>query len=244
MRLHSVIVVFAILSFSNQLEGREWTDSTGRHRCEAELVARKGDKVWFKDAAGGRRFVDLRRLSAADQAFVLENERGTAEASARARTTSNKPALAVNATKLTAGTEVNHALFKLAGWSYCTPWYCDQPFHPHPSPPTPPLPDVGKRIYCGSWSTWHLIHPQTGTSGGTGSYLLSEGGAIVRHLVLLKFRTSDRTYWYFDADDANPGFKYWRFSNLAAWPDSYEVDFSADGTNWFVYEYCGVKLPR
>lgn len=255
MRLHTTFVLLAAIAmFSTSAEAREWSDSTGRHRTEAELVKHEDDKVWFKDTAGRSRSVDFERLSAADQAYVMEHERQSAnqEPSVKKqdlvvntlsyRIGQQRPAAKRMATKLTANAQAATSLFKLAGWSYCTSANCHHP-HPHPpAPPKPPLPKYGKRIYHGGWSTWHLVRLQNGPTGGTGSYLLTEGGAIVRHLVLLKYVNEDRTYWYFEADDPKPGFKYWRFSNLVV-GSCYRVEYSADGKTYYVYEYCRVKLP-
>ncbi len=253
MRLHSVVAIVAVLSFASSLEGREWTDSTGRHRTEAELVKRVGDKVWFKDTAGSSRSVDFQRLSAADQAFIIKHERQDAKhPTGRKRGLvvntlgyrQVKPVAATGNSQLAAAT--NTSVFKLTGWSHCTPWYCHHP-HPHPPPPPKPLPVPSKRIYCGHWSTWHLVlQQQQGAISGTGTYLITlPNGAVVRHLVLLNYEDNADGFLRYSAVAPLPdhGIPHWRFANSVVGPCWYRVEWSMNGTVWYFYEYCRVKLP-
>jgi type II secretory pathway pseudopilin PulG len=254
MRLHSVVAIVAILSSASALQGREWTDSTGRYRTEAELVKREGNTVLFTDTLGHRRSIDFQRLSAADQALVVEHERQRAERVAAGK----KKELIVNTLTYRQVTPVpstdnsqlaaaaNSSVFKLTGWSCCTPWYCDYP-HPHPpAPPKPPLPVPSKRIYCGHWSTWHLVFPNDGNVSGSGTYLITlPNNGVVRHLVLLNNVAGPGPYLYYDAVPPLPpsGIPHWRFANSAVGSCWYIVEWSMDGTTWNFYEYCRVKLP-
>jgi thiol-disulfide isomerase/thioredoxin len=53
-------------------ETRTWTDSTGKHKIEAELLSTKGGKVRLRRDDGKEITIALDRLSEEDQAFVKE----------------------------------------------------------------------------------------------------------------------------------------------------------------------------
>lgn len=58
---------------SNTYAGlRTWTDDTGEHKLEAELVEVQDGKVRLRTADGGLKVVPLERLSAADQEYVKQ----------------------------------------------------------------------------------------------------------------------------------------------------------------------------
>lgn len=252
MRLHVAIAMVGVLSTVTSLYAREWTDRTGRHRTEAELVGREGDRVVFVDRSGRRRVTAWDRLSLTDQEFVLQSEHDRQAAG------SKKPGLVVNTLGYrrvqpvsaagptpVAAAAANKSVFKLTGWSHCTPWYCH---HPHPpKPPKPPLPVPSKRIYCGKWSTWHLVLQAAGQVSGSGTYLITlpPPAGIVRHLVLLEYVGTNPGAIVYKAVAPLPpsGIPYWRFSNSAVGSCWYQVHWSMNGTTWNFYEYCQVKLP-
>ncbi|MEX2168374.1 MAG: redoxin family protein [Pirellulales bacterium] len=68
---------------------RTWTDKTGKHKTEAELVEATADSVVLKLSDGKTKTVLLDRLSEADQKFVAEH---LAAKSADEKDTSTKPA--------------------------------------------------------------------------------------------------------------------------------------------------------
>jgi len=72
MSKRSVLVSFAafVLTIPGIADGREWVDSSGRFRIEAELVKVEGEKVSLRKADGEVIVVPIDRLSDADQKFV------------------------------------------------------------------------------------------------------------------------------------------------------------------------------
>ncbi len=66
----SVLVVFCLLSLRPAL-AREWTDDTGKHTMEAELLRVEDDTVHFKKNDGTTVKVPLNKLSKADRDFAL-----------------------------------------------------------------------------------------------------------------------------------------------------------------------------
>ena len=72
MRLFlSVLVVFCLFSLRPAL-AREWTDSSGTHKVEAELVKLDGEVVHLKKTDSTIVKVSLNKLSTEDQAFVRQ----------------------------------------------------------------------------------------------------------------------------------------------------------------------------
>lgn len=67
----SVLVVFCLLSLRPAL-ARTWTDSSGTHKVEAELVKLDGEIVHLKKADGTIIKVTLDRLCPDDQKFVRQ----------------------------------------------------------------------------------------------------------------------------------------------------------------------------
>jgi hypothetical protein len=251
MRLHIGALVVVVL-VSTSLEAREWTDASGQYRREAELLGREADLVYFQDALGNRLRVGFNRLSVADQQFILASEQAgnvpANQPAVEAKTLGFRRVVASRTAAKTSDSapaaDTKTSLFKLTGWSCCTPWYC---YHscptPIPHPPTPPLPNFGKRIYCGKWSTWHLVRLNPNLTGGTGDYLLGgPGGTVVRHLVLLKFFGLIGGDWVFQANDPTPGYFFWRFGRSVVGSCWYRVEYW-NGAAWVLYEHCSVKLP-
>jgi hypothetical protein len=233
--------------------GREWTDITGQYRREAEFVRRDGGRVWLIDAAGHHLSVELRRLSLADQALVAELESGNA-----GRRAAKRPMAIETLAYRTAARELGLSVpdsqaestgrpFRLADW--CSSGHCYVHPHPHPHPPhppCPPLPVPSKRIYHGCWSTWHLVTQVPKTVGGTGSYLITLGGTVVRHLVLLEYVGPSNSSLHYRAVGPLPAgaIPNWRFSNVSHDCCWYAVEWSMNGTDWYFYEWCRVKLPQ
>ena len=68
---------------------REWVDSTGKHRVNAELVAVRGDKVVLETADGRIISIPIARLSSPDRRFL--QERSTAKSDANPASTPAQP---------------------------------------------------------------------------------------------------------------------------------------------------------
>jgi hypothetical protein len=69
-----------LLLLAAVVSGREWTDSTGKFRTQAEFIELKEGKVHLQKQDGKVLVVPLERLSAADQAYVQERIRAKAPA--------------------------------------------------------------------------------------------------------------------------------------------------------------------
>src|SRR5256885_1360485 len=81
MDMRSPIVVgvllaclMGLLGLLSLAEGREWTDTTGKFKIEAELVAVRNGKVILEKPDGSVITVPLDKLSANDQAFLKAKE--------------------------------------------------------------------------------------------------------------------------------------------------------------------------
>lgn len=256
MRLHTLVTVVAALWFSiSSLQGREWTDNTGQIRREAEFVKRDGSTVWFKDPDGRSRSAEFDRLSAADQAYIMERERPIAN-----RANGTKPGLvattlsyrrasgtadtADSPTKMTTLKAAAPTLMKLTGWSGCTPWYCYRSYTsdiPHSSTPSQ---DTGKRIYCGHKSTWHLVSQKIGEIGGTGAYWLTDPNGYCRHyLALLRCWYNTAPYLGYQRVGSPGGITYWLFDNAPINKFRYNV-YYWNGTTWVYYDCCYREIPN
>lgn len=69
MGIH-VVSLLVVLACAAEAEVRTWTDATGNHSVQAELVEVKNGRVHLRKADGGLAAVPLARLSAADREYV------------------------------------------------------------------------------------------------------------------------------------------------------------------------------
>ncbi|MFK8115132.1 MAG: SHD1 domain-containing protein [Rubripirellula sp.] len=74
-----LLVLFTVVCGPS--DGREWVDSTGKFRIEADLVALRGDKVILETEAGKIVALPISRLSVADRKFLQEKTKPTSPAS-------------------------------------------------------------------------------------------------------------------------------------------------------------------
>ncbi len=68
--LTAVVVLASQALLAHAAETRTWSDSTGKHKVEAELVSVSDGKVWLKKSNGSVISLPLSRLSKADQEFL------------------------------------------------------------------------------------------------------------------------------------------------------------------------------
>ncbi len=101
--------------------GREWTDSTGKHKTEAEFVSEENGVVTLKKPDGQTIHLPLAKLSQADQDFIKNHAASTADGKpAAAKRTIAKPAALVpaalptgiDAAAVKQATEAMNELFK------------------------------------------------------------------------------------------------------------------------------------
>ena len=71
-RMRFSTFVFSALLVLLPSYGREWVDSTGRYRIEAELVAVRGDKIVLEKTDGEILSIPIARLSDVDQQFLKD----------------------------------------------------------------------------------------------------------------------------------------------------------------------------
>jgi thiol-disulfide isomerase/thioredoxin len=82
IRLAGVGIAMTLIYFSAMPAalGRTWTDATGKHTTEAELISATQTEVHLRLADGTERTIPLKRLSVADRTFVRKHLAGDAEA--------------------------------------------------------------------------------------------------------------------------------------------------------------------
>jgi hypothetical protein len=93
-RIAFQILLACVLTLIGLLEAtlaREWTDTTGKFKIEAELVAVRNGKVILEKADGTVITVPLDKLSANDQAFLKAKESAAAAAAKTAANTAPAP---------------------------------------------------------------------------------------------------------------------------------------------------------
>src|SRR5947209_900638 len=66
------------LAVATAAEMRTWTDSTGQFKIQARFVASELGKVTLAKEDGSELEIDLKKLSAADQAYVAEQAKAGA----------------------------------------------------------------------------------------------------------------------------------------------------------------------
>ncbi|MGI9471045.1 MAG: SHD1 domain-containing protein, partial [Rubripirellula sp.] len=69
MRILAAVLIL-LATFNLPLFAREWVDSSGTYRIEAELVAIREDRVILKKPDGSVVAIPRSRLSGPDQAFL------------------------------------------------------------------------------------------------------------------------------------------------------------------------------
>ena len=84
IRLAWIALAVSLLSVSGHAlaEVRIWTDSTGKHQTEAELISATAEEVHLVRPDGSEVTIPLKRLSAADRAFVRKHLAAQAESAA------------------------------------------------------------------------------------------------------------------------------------------------------------------
>ena len=72
IRTRHLLLMVAVLSVSSSLLAREWVDSSGKHKVEAEFVKLEGEVVHLRKANGKVIKMPIGRLSEADQAYARD----------------------------------------------------------------------------------------------------------------------------------------------------------------------------
>ncbi len=237
------------------LEARQWTDTTGDYRREAEYVDQSGGMVWLRAIDGKVYRVALEQLSRADQQYVASVASRTEPAAATSvfRTLQLRTAPSQGAPSRSAPTEQRRtpqrlaaeaSVARLTGW-HCYGGHCHVkpcgPVHPCPSPP-----DKGKRIYAGHHSTFHLVCRHKNEICGTGAYkFVDKNGCCHEYLVLLRFQVEIPNFWLlYRVDGAAPlGIQYWLFENTAISKYCYKVYYWS-GTQYVLYDCACRRIPE
>jgi hypothetical protein len=249
MRCYALLCL-AFVAVSPELQAREWTDSTGQFRREAEYLSQSEGKVWLRAPDGKTLAVSPDRLSSADRAYLAALPGSASEKLPAAVVPASAPRApqATSAPNASAPVRLlrsinSAAVARLTGW-HCHGGHCYVTHH-HPAPLPPPAPNTStKRRYFGYFSTFHLPRRDVGKLSGTGSYKFLTGSYVVAYLEMLIFNGALPGFSVYAVDQPGPlGITNWYFEDVAPAPGSYRVYYFAPATGVVFYEYACLRNP-
>jgi hypothetical protein len=259
-----LIAGLGVLSWALVAEARTWTDSSGTHRLEAELVSLADGKVHLQTPAGRMYSIPLSKLSSDDRKFVLRQDRNLQTADLQSMADRAVPQTLTAARQLgSSGTSSAGPGSSASGTPPPGGLQMRQNPAPLPLDPLPPLgqlpstqgaqssnqeaqppatggeqqpatPSKDKRIFSGCKSTFQL-HGRD----GTGAYW--KGGK--HYLAKLTFFKTEGNYVAFTSTGEG-GVEAWAFFDVESCGPSRVYAWMSGSSGWRLFDYDNRELPN